>query len=368
MVCKDYTKVRMGRRGWLQERGGAPPRAPELLGRPQDWLNTGNKALRLYGQGGILETSGVCLIDFWEYTCVNCLRTLPYLKEWDKRYRSLGLTIVGIHTPEFEFARLKDNVVQSVKTQGINYPVLVDSDYLNWNAWSNNFWPRKFLIGPGGAIAYDHAGEGAYGDTEAAIQRLLKVRNPQARMPRLLEPIRGSDQPGAVCYPQTREIYAGYGRGTGFFGSPEGLRQNVNYPYTVPKNRDIAAGMYYASGQWSLQGQNIRHARTTMDPLEDSIVLPYMALEANAVIRPEAGKPFDVFLLQDGRPIKPADKTEDTRFLPDGRSYIRVEEPRMYKLIKNRLWGKHELTLGSTSPDFALYSFTFASCVVGGAS
>ncbi len=355
--------------------GGGPSaitvdsKAPELIGGAGDWLNTGGKALRLYGKDGLL-TSGAAdavLIDFWEYTCVNCIRTMPYLKAWHERYRDKGLIIIGIHTPEFDFAKSKQNVADAAKRFGLAYPLLSDAGYANWEAYRNQYWPRKYLLDRTGKIVYDHAGEGGYGETERRIQQLLRAADPKVALPKPMEPLRGADKPGAVCYPQTPEIYAGYGRGGDQFGSPEGLRRDAPHTYSDAKGRR-ENGRYYARGRWRVLPESLRHARVTADPFEDYVALPYKALETNAVIRPEGGKPFDLFLLQDGKPIARADKGEDVRYAPDGRSFVRVDAPRMYKLVANRKWGEHELRLGTTSPDFGLYSFTFSSCAVGGNS
>jgi thiol-disulfide isomerase/thioredoxin len=353
--------------------GGSPigvgSKAPELIGGAGDFLNTGGKALRLYGKDGLLSSGAVdaVLIDFWEYTCVNCVRTMPYLKAWNERYRDKAVMIIGIHTPEFDFAKSRQNVADAAKRFGLTYPLLSDAKYANWGAYRNQYWPRKYLIDRSGKIVYDHAGEGGYGETERRIQQLLRAADPKAALPRLLEPLRGADRPGAVCYPQTPEIYAGYGRGADQFGSPEGLKRDADHTYRDVKGKR-ENGRFYVRGRWRVLPESLRHARATTDPFEDYVALPYKALETNAVIRPEGGKPFDLYLLQDGRPVDRADKGEDVRYTPGGRSFIRVEAPRMYKLIANRTWGEHELRLGTMSPDFGLYSFTFSSCAVGGNS
>jgi hypothetical protein len=243
----------------------------------------------------------------------------------------------------------------------------VDSQYANWNAYDNHYWPMKYLITPDGKIVYTHAGEGGYGETEARIQRWIKAYHPDAKMPPLMAPIRDSDKPGSVCYPQTPETYCGYLRGTEQFGSPGGFARGALATYAAP-DRAPSDGLFYASGVWRSLPESIRHGRETKAPFDDFILLPYRALEANAVIKPEGDKPFDLYLLQDGAPIAKTDKGADVRYDSDGLSYVHVDAPRMYQLIKNKKWGAHELRLGSTSPDFGLYSFTFSSCVVGGTS
>jgi thiol-disulfide isomerase/thioredoxin len=344
----------------------AHPKAPELIGDPSDWLNTDGKALHLYGSGGLLSAGHCCMIDFWEYTCVNCIRTFPYIRAWDERYRNLGLTIIGIHTPEFAFARLKENVADAAKKYDLKYPILIDSKYANWEAFDNSYWPRHYLIDTDGEIVYDHAGEGGYDETESQIQRLLKKLHPDAKLPSIMKPVRGSDKPGAVCYPQTPEIYVGFSRGVPQFGSMGGFHRTVAYDYADSSSHEN--GRFYAKGMWKSQRESMLHARETKDAFEDYIALRYKALQANAVIRPENGKAFDLYLEQDGAPIPAADKGDDVKYAADGRSYVHVDAPRMYQLVSNRKWGEHELKMGSSSPDFALYSFTFSSCEVGGSS
>src|SRR5579884_1605517 len=161
-----FTLPRMSMRAAASPRFQAPPQelqsnhwpqpAPEFHGTAADWLNTDGKALSIQE---LVKSGHVVLVDFWEYTCVNCLRTLPYLQEWNKRYAKDGLVIVGIHTPEFQFAKDPHNVAEAVKRLGITWPVLIDSDYHNWNAYHNGGWPHKFFINDRGLIVADHFGE-----------------------------------------------------------------------------------------------------------------------------------------------------------------------------------------------------------------
>ena len=118
----------------------------------------------------------VILLDFWTYSCINCQRTTPYLNAWYEKYKDQGLVIVGVHTPEFDFEKVYENVANAVKEEGIKYPVVQDNDYATWQTYENRFWPRKYLIDIDGYIIYDHIGEGAYDETERLIQTALKER------------------------------------------------------------------------------------------------------------------------------------------------------------------------------------------------
>lgn len=331
--------------------GGTPPRAPEFVGGADAWINS--SPLRMVGLRG-----KVVLVDIWEYTCVNCIRTLPYLKEWHWRYNKLGLVIVGIHTPEFAFAKSKANVSVAVKRFGLPYPILLDPDYANWNAYNNSYWPRKYLIDQNGLVVYDHIGEGGYGNTEWRIQELLRERDPNVKLPKLMEPVRATDRPGAVCYPTTPEVYAGFLRGRVGNANARTDGKAADYRYADTSLRD---GALYLDGRFAVTQESIRQARTTEQPT-DRIILRYHAKEVFAVMRPEDGKALRVFLTQDGQPLNRADCGADVKYDEAKRSYVLVDKSRMYSLVNNRRYGDYTLSLSSTSIGFGLYSFTFGSC------
>ena len=143
-------------------------RAPDFTDT-QQWFNTANgRPLTMAGLRG-----RVVLIDFWTYSCINCLRTLPYLKAWDARYRSQGLTIVGVHSPEFPFEKEAGNVAAAIKREGIRYPVVQDNDLGTWDAYGNQYWPAHYFVDARGHVRYAHFGEGGYGHSEAVIRELL---------------------------------------------------------------------------------------------------------------------------------------------------------------------------------------------------
>lgn len=143
----------------------APPPAPEFAGI-QQWLNSEPLTMKsLRGK--------VVLVDFWTYTCINCIRTLPYVTGWHRKYKDKGLVVVGVHTPEFPFERSTDNVRKAIGRFGIQYPVAQDNSYATWEAYRNQYWPAVYLIDKQGRVVYSHFGEGRYEETEAAIQRLL---------------------------------------------------------------------------------------------------------------------------------------------------------------------------------------------------
>ena len=143
----------------------APQPAPEFTGIDK-WLNTEPLTVsQLRGK--------VVLVDFWTYTCINCIRTLPYVKGWHEKYKDQGLVVVGVHTPEYPFERSTDNVKTAIKRFGIPYAVAQDNQYATWNAYGNRYWPAVYLIDKQGRVVYQHFGEGDYAETEAKIRTLL---------------------------------------------------------------------------------------------------------------------------------------------------------------------------------------------------
>jgi cytochrome c biogenesis protein CcdA/thiol-disulfide isomerase/thioredoxin len=212
------------------------PRAPEFKGIKL-WLNTGGKPVSLSSLRG-----RVVLVDFWTYSCINCLRTLPHLRAWDRTYRKAGLTIVGVHSPEFAFERVPDNVRSAVRRLGIRYPVAVDNDFATWRAYSNDYWPSKYLIDKAGRIRYEHYGEGGYGETESVIRRLLgekaKVRRTSV-----------ADQtPDDIT---TRETYLGYARIENF-ASRGPIQFDTEAAYRFP-NGLLGPDQIAYAGKWTVE-------------------------------------------------------------------------------------------------------------------
>jgi thiol-disulfide isomerase/thioredoxin len=334
----------------MQEEQG-PVRAPEFPAGVT-WLQGG--PLRMADLRGKLV-----LIDFWDYTCVNCIRTLPYVKEWHRRYADHGLVVVGVHAPEFSFARENGNVLRFVREQGIQYPVVLDNEYAIWQAWANRYWPAKYVVDANGYVRYYHFGEGQYGETEEVLQRLLREVFPQALLPGLMEPVREEDRPGAVCYRVTPELYLGYARGAP--GNPQ-MQPDQAFKYRDPgKHID---GHAYLDGDWLVTAEFA--ARPAGASGESRLLVPYMAKDVNLVIHPPTyGDAATISILQDGAPLRAEDAGEDV-VAGETVSTVKVDVPRMYRLVSNADIDRHELTLSTTSDGVALYAFTFTSCLVPG--
>lgn len=325
-------------------------RMPELEGGI--WLNSEPvTAEELRGK--------VVLVDFWDYTCVNCIRTLPYIVEWYKRYSDKGLVVIGVHAPEFFFSRTEENVTKGMEKFGIRYPVVMDNDYKIWSAFANRAWPAKYLIDKNGYFRYVHMGEGAYIETELAIQLLLRELDPELKLPDPMKPLRDTDIPGIHCYRPSPELYFGHKRGR--LGNGEGYKPGEPRYYEKPDA--VADDAIYLSGCWISEGEYI--APSPDGPGEISnIYLKYASSEVNLVINPVDNTDSKVFVMQDGKPADGGVAGEDVEFDREGRSFIIVREPGMYNIIKNREFGSHLLELSTDSASLQFYAFTFVGCVV----
>jgi thiol-disulfide isomerase/thioredoxin len=322
---------------------------PELIGGK--WINSEELGVRqLRGKA--------VLIDFWDYTCVNCIRTLPYVKEWYRRYSSKGLVIIGVHAPEFFFARTEENVKRAIEKFGIEYPVVMDNNYEIWHAFANRYWPAKYLADKKGYIRYAHFGEGNYIETEIAIQLLLREIDPNVELPDLMKPVRDTDIPGISCYRVSPELYFGYKRGN--LGNQEGYKPDAVEDYKMPER--LQDDTIYVEGKWFSAPEYMNPALDGVNTMAH-VLLKYTSSEVNSVISPNDEKGFKVFVMQDEKYLSPEDAGHDVRFDSEGKSYIVVNEPGMYNLIKNKEFGSHILRLSSNSNGFAIYAFTFVSCM-----
>ena len=340
---------------WLDDRERI--HAPEIEG---EWLNSPPRKLSDFRGRPVL-------VDFWDYTCVNCLRTLPYVREWHHRYANLGLGVLGVHAPEFHFARDRVNVERALLTEGLDYPVVLDNEYRTWQAFANRCWPAKYLIDAKGYIRYVHLGEGQYRETEEAIQRLLRECGVTAPLPPLIEPLRPSDQPGACCLPATPELYLGYVRGR--LGNESGYVEDQVTDY-APTKMERAPDVAYLEGPWFAGREQI--VACPLLGRESRLRLRYTAAEVNLVLAPpdSAGLPVEgratLVVRQDGRPLPPEERGADV--VTDGReTVIDVTEPRMYRLVRNRESGARELEIWTRKPGLEAYAFTFVPCLEGAA-
>jgi cytochrome c biogenesis protein CcdA/thiol-disulfide isomerase/thioredoxin len=307
--------------------------APELAGTRR-WFNTAEgRALSL------AELRGrVVLVDFWTYTCINCIRTLPYLRALDERYRSAGLTIIGVHTPEFAFERDAGNVADAIAQNRLRYPVAQDNQYATWNAFGNQFWPAKYLIDAEGQVRYTHFGEGSYGETEMAVRELLAEagrKRPAGRARAHVElPSRG------VATPET---YLGYERADGF--TPEPPRPGL---HRYPRYRDMLVVNHFSlSGSWRIGPES---ATAVHGARIDAVV---KARKVFLVLGSSDGRPRRVRVELDRRQLAPADAGADVRG-----GFATVRGYRLYRLVSLPRVAERHLTL-ELAPGLTAYAFTF---------
>ena len=242
------------------------------------------------------------LVDFWTYTCINCLRTLPYLKAWDERYRAKGLTIVGVHTPEFAFERKTSNVRAAIGRQDIRYPVVQDNDYGTWNAFGNQYWPAKYLIDARGRVRYVHFGEGEYKETEAAIRALLRRGRRRAASVPTARP-RGRIE--TVGHRATPETYLGSARAKGF--SPDrarGRHARLHRSQDRPSCRRASSASAGAGTSTASRRSAVFGATITARVVGGAVYL---------VLASDGDLPRRVRVELDGRPIAPDAAGEDVR-------------------------------------------------------
>jgi thiol-disulfide isomerase/thioredoxin len=306
----------------------------------------------------------VVLVDFWEYTCVNCLKTLPYERAWYDRYAKYGFTIVGVHTPEFKFSGESANVAAAVKRLGVDWPVVLDSRQAIWDRYGNDVWPRELLFDQHGKLIADHSGEGDYPDMEHRIQQALRASNPSTRFPAVMDYLPGDSyaKPGAVCYRHTPEMYLGDWRGDGVLGNPQGYGgdgRTLAYVDSTPHEE----GRAYLQGPWFESGEALVNGSGAS--AQPHLAIRYRALQVVAVLKPRDVTSVNVLVLQDGAPLSAQDAGADIRFDRDGRSYLLVDAPREYDVVLNKHFGQHELELLPQRPGLGAYTFDFEACEVG---
>lgn len=266
----------------------------------------------------------VVLVDFWEYTCVNWIRTLPYLKAWHRDYADLGLVVIGVHAPEFEFGRSAGNIDGGIRYHGLTYPVGIDNDFMVWRALGNDAWPAMYLFDAGGALVDRWVGEGGYDDVEAEIRRLLVEAAPGTELP----PVSSE----AAAFAETGQpSYAGITAET-YLGTDQRLPD-----------------AFELTGDWHSTGEYVELAAGAGE-----IVLPFNAGEVNLVVQPGPSGRTALRVLVDGDPIG-AERGADVG--PD--SVARLDRAGMFRLVYGASRKDHKLTLAGEEPGLRAYVFTF---------
>jgi len=290
----------------------------------------------------------VVLIDFWTYSCINCLRALPYVKSWWERYRNDGLVVIGVHAPEFAFEKDPGNVKRAVHDLGIAYPVALDNDYAIWRGFDNEYWPAHYFIDASGRIRGHHFGEGDYSGSEALIRRLLTEAG-AAQLPGESSAVRGSGVEAAANLDEvgSPETYVGYDRADHFV-SPGGEVHDTPHAYRAPGA--LVLNQWAFSGDWRVERQR---AVATASPA--AIVFRFSARDLHLVLGPATTGPVRFRITLDGH-APGADHGVDVQ--PDGSGA--VSEQRLYQLLRQSSpQGEHTFRIEFLDPGVQAYSFTF---------
>lgn len=320
--------------------------APELAG-VSNYINS-------EGPFRLADLKGkVVLVDFWTYSCINCIRTIPYLNAWHEKYADDGLVIVGVHTPEFEFEKDPGNVRAAVQKFGIRYPVVQDNEMDTWDAYQNRYWPRKYLVDDEGYIRFDHIGEGAYSRTEQVIKSLLEERAARLGLapPELEKEAVRPDAAQSVDFGRilTPELYFGYKYARAPLGNPEGFRPDQVVTYSIREGQEFEPNVIYLSGAWENRSDSMELKSDT-----GRIVLKYSAKSVNIV----AGGTGNIALLENGKPLARSALGADASQDSSGGSFA-IDGQRLYNLVNHRTYGDHELEIDVVGKGFQIYTFTF---------
>jgi thiol-disulfide isomerase/thioredoxin len=307
-----------------------------------EWLNS--QPLTRAGLAG-----QVVVVDFWTYTCINWLRTLPYLRAWADKYKDQGLVVVGVHTPEFAFEHNIENVRRAITGMHIDYPVAVDNDYSIWRAFENEYWPALYFIDANGNIRHHHFGEGEYERSERIIQGLLAEAGADGVDSELVSvDARGPEAGADWASLKSPENYVGYLRAQNF-ASPGGAVQDEGSAYTAPAR--LSLNQWALSGEWAMGRQ-----ATALQQANGRITDRFHARDVNLVMGPSApGSPVRFRVLIDGQPPGTAHGAD-----VDDEGNGTASDQRLYQLIRQR--GRitdHTLEITFLDPGVEAYSFTF---------
>ena len=266
----------------------------------------------------------VVLVDFWEYTCINWIRTSEYVKAWNRNYAPLGLFVIGVHAPEFEFGKRSENIDRGIRDHGLTYPIAIDDDFAIWRAFGNDAWPAKYLFDNHGRLVKRWIGEGSYGEIEGEIRRLLVAAQPGLQLPAV-------SQEASTFAKTGQPSYAGI----------------TNETYIGADRRE--PGVVTLKGDWHIDRQYVELKKATGE-----IVLPFTAGEVNLVMQPGSSGRAAVTVVLDGRP------PGDARGMDVGTDGVaRFDRSGMIRLVAGAARRRHVLTLSSSDPGLRAYVFTF---------
>ncbi len=295
----------------------------------------------------------VVLLDFWTYSCVNCIRTLPHMRSLHDRYSGDSFVLIGVHTPEFQFEKSAKNVSDAAKRFNIRYPVGLDNDNVTWKLYGNQYWPRQTLIDSRGKIRWEHAGEGDYDEMEDRLRKLLQEAGnnlPPAGTDN--RPLETPDKGGKSNLTRTTsEIYLGSLRSKGF-GNGQVCVPGSCTRFIDPQEHE--RDLVYFHGEWTQLPECVIHSET--EP--GYAVLKYTARNANAVLGASNPVPVRVGIELDGKAVERNVAGADVE-LDDLGTFLRVKENRLYDLVRTANQETHELKVTTDSDSLCLYTYTF---------
>jgi thiol-disulfide isomerase/thioredoxin len=291
----------------------------------------------------------VVLVDFWTYSCINCLRSLPYTEAWAQKYKDSGLVVIGVHTPEFDFEQQLPNVQKAVQKFGITYPIALDSNHPIWDAFHNEYWPAHYFIDAKGKVRFEHFGEGDYDQSERWIQELLQERAVKP-MPAATVSVhaQGVEAAADMNDVQSPETYIGYARAE-HFASPGGIRQEAEKTYTAPAQPRL--------NEWGLAGNWVDHKQSAvLKSAGGKIVFHFHARDLHLVLGPTAdGKPVRFRVTIDGQ-VPGENHGVDI----DAQGNGVVTDHRLYQLVRQKgAVADHIFTIEFEDPGVQAFSFTF---------
>ncbi len=287
----------------------------------------------------------VILVDFIDYSCINCQRTFPYMNDWWQKYADQGLEIIAIHTPEFAFEKNIDNVRKGINQFGLKFPIVLDNSYSTWNAYGNSYWPHKYLIDINGNVVYDHAGEGAYDETEKIIVDLLNDRKKALGEAGTVK-LGGATVPDYTVQTASPETYFGSARnelfGNGIPGQPG------QHDYTIPAG-DLTPNQFYLSGTWEIDSEYAQAMSANA-----TLSYTFAATKAYLVAQSPDGTAYTAHVLIDGKEIPDTWSGADVK-----QGTLMIDSSRLYSLYANPALGRHRIDIKFDKPGVRVYTFTF---------
>lgn len=343
-----------------------------------EWVNSDPISI-----GNLLGEGKVVLIDFWTYTCVNCIRTFPFIKEWNDKYEDNGLVIIGVHTPEFEFEKELKNIKNSIDKNSLDYPVVLDNDFDIWNEFNNKYWPAKYLFNSDGEVAYSHFGEGGYIETENEIRKLLEAtgQNIESKNIGTIEHQKIDDSVFGGFYGEsagmseenskgekpyyrmTRELYMGSDRNLsygGLYSGNQNYYDNTNTVYTFEDNYDYEHNKFYLNGKWMTGKESVSWKGSNSN--EEYLAFKFRAKSLNGVFSSrEKSNDAKVTVKLNGRYLTKDEAGLDIKFGENSESYFIANQPKMYSILILPKYDESIISFYPSVNEISVFAFTFGS-------